>query len=113
MVLEWIGGSRMDSDTQKILAEALLEIKELSSKVDALSAQLSGVTSISGWASPNEAAIALKPDGVQSAGHLKALRLRGAFSDKDVRKKGRRWEYNIEKCRSSLATYFRRQSAAS
>jgi len=99
----------MDSDTLKLLAELLLEVKSLSAKVDSLQRQLAGVEKIEGWASPTDAATALKPDGVQSASHLKALRLRGAFSEsrKEIRKKGKRWEYDVAKCRSALARHFK------
>lgn len=104
----------MDSDIAKMLSEALQQIYELNNKVDQLQQQLSGVNHISGWASPTDAAIALKPDGVMSVSHLRDLRLRGAFSEsrKEIRKAGRRWEYNIEKCRPALASYFRRQAAS-
>ena len=103
----------MDNDALKLLAELLTEVRQLSAKVDQLQQQLAGVNHISGWASPTDAAIALKPDGVMSVSHLRDLRLRGAFSEscKEIRKAGRRWEYNIEKCKPALASYFRRQAA--
>ncbi|GAB4232493.1 MAG: hypothetical protein Kow00121_60630 [Elainellaceae cyanobacterium] len=100
----------MSETVEMLLAELIKEVRILSEKIDKLQLQVHGPAVVQGWASPSDAAIALKPDGVQSAGHLKALRLRGAFSDKDIRKKGRRWEYNIDKCRTALAIYFRRQS---
>lgn len=106
----------MDTDATLLLAEALLELKSLSAKVDSLQQQIAGVV-VDGWVNPTEAAKALKPDGVRSASHLKSLRLDGAFSEvkREIRNISKSekpmWEYHVPRCRSALSVYFRRRSA--
>lgn len=68
----------MDGSVEKLLAQTYLELKALHAKLDQLLGEQPTAT---GWASPDEAAAALKPDGVRDARHLKRLRLEGAFSE--------------------------------
>ncbi len=71
------------------------------------------VTAGDEWATGSVAWVALKAEGVQSAAHLKRLRLEGVFSEPDEIRNvspGQRptWHYNIPKCRNALVAYFRR-----
>ncbi|MFM7425126.1 MAG: hypothetical protein ACKO7W_09075 [Elainella sp.] len=96
---------------EKLLAQVYLELKEIRSRVDLI---LGEQTTATGWAGPDEAATALKQDGVKDARHLQRLRLDGAFSELrgEIRNtsKGNRptWQYHIPKCRTALQRYFKR-----
>jgi hypothetical protein len=68
---------------------------------------------VEGWAIPNEAAVALKNEGVKNAKHLSKLRRDGAFSEsaeeiRNVSKGEDRptWEYHIPSCRKALKRHF-------
>jgi hypothetical protein len=67
---------------------------------------------VEGWATGEDAAEALRNEGVKNHRHLKNLRLDGAFSEgKDIRNVGKgklpRWEYHIPSCRKALARHFK------
>jgi hypothetical protein len=111
-----MGGSRMTQDSEKMLAELLLQVADLTSEVMQLRSGISGTPSHSDdWMGAKEAAKALKNEGVVSRHKLQRLRLAGAFSEqreeiRDTSKgKGRpTWEYNVPKCRQALQRYFRK-----
>lgn len=103
----------MDSD--KIVAEILLQMKVLTSEVAQLRSLVSGSPNFAeGWADPKTAAQALKNEGVKSPKHLQRLRLDGAFSEQkgEIRNvsQGDRptWHYHIPNCRKALQRYFRK-----
>jgi hypothetical protein len=99
-----------------MVAELVLQVAGLKSEISQLSAIVANSPSfIEGWATPRDAAAALRNEGVKSAKHLHRLRLDDAFTDgRDVRNisKGDRptWEYNIPTCRKALRKYFSQRS---
>ncbi|MBD1842126.1 hypothetical protein H6F89_01605 [Cyanobacteria bacterium FACHB-63] len=105
----------MTPDSEKMLAEMYLNQQRMMEEIRALRAQLAGHPAIAdGWMNAADAAIALKPDGVKSAQHLKNLRLDGAFSEfkNAIRNVGKgeilpRWEYHVPSCRKALQRHFR------
>lgn len=105
----------MTQDAEKLLAEALLELKRVSSEVRSLRDLIQGNPSLAeGWADPASAWQALRSEGVKSQKHLQKLWLAGAFSELkgEIRNVSRgdrpTWEYNVPKCRKALASYFRK-----
>jgi hypothetical protein len=96
-----------------MVAELVLQVAALKSEISQLSAIVTNSPSfMEGWASPKDAAVALRNEGVKSCRHLQKLRLDGAFTEgKDVRNvsKGDRptWEYHIPSCRKALGRYFK------
>ncbi|HEY9699689.1 MAG TPA: hypothetical protein V6D10_20680 [Trichocoleus sp.] len=104
----------------KLMAELLLEIKELKSLIKTMSHQSfhqSAPPSDEEWAIGSAAWSAFKAEGVRSASHLKRLRQEGVFSEGrgEIRNvsSGQRptWEYNIPRCKVALKHYFDRLSA--
>jgi hypothetical protein len=70
----------MTPDSEKILAEMYLTQQRMMEEIRALRSQLEGHPAIAdGWMNAADAAIALKAQGIKSAGQLKKLRLDGAF----------------------------------
>ena len=105
----------MSQDFEKLLAEALLELKRLSSEVRCLREQISGNPSFAeGWTDGASAWQPLQAEGVKSQKHLQKLRLAGAFSElkNEIRNVsgGDRptWEYNVPKCRKALQRHFQK-----
>jgi hypothetical protein len=100
-----------------MVAELVLQVAGLKAEISQLSAIVSNSPAfIEGWATPKDAAAALRNEGVKSVKHLHRLRLDSAFTDgKDCRNtsKGERptWEYNIPACRKALRKYFSQRSA--
>jgi hypothetical protein len=109
----------MTQDAEKLLAELALQVGTLTSEVMQLRSLLTNAPNQNeGWAGANEAAEALKSEGVKNALKLQRLRLDGAFSEAkgEIRNvsqgEGRpTWEYNIPKCRQALQRYFRKLRA--
>lgn len=102
----------------KLMAELLLEIKELKSLLKRTLPHQSAMASIDEeWALGSAAWSAFKAEGVRSASHLKRLRQEGVFSEAqgEIRNvsSGQRptWEYNIPRCKVALKRYFDRLSA--
>jgi hypothetical protein len=101
--------------SHQLIAQMVLDLKEVRSKLDRLESLVSGSANfVEGWATSKDAAAALKNEGVKSAKHLGKLRAAGAFDgSKAVRNvsKGNslaRWEYNLPLCRKALQRYFQR-----
>jgi hypothetical protein len=96
-----------------IIAELVLQVAKLTSEISQLRAEVSGSPNfVEGWATPRDAAIALRNEGVKSVKHLHRLRLDDVFTDvRDVRNtsQGDRptWAYNIPNCRKALRKYFK------
>jgi hypothetical protein len=104
----------MTTDSEKLLAEMALDMKALKFEVLQLRNLVSGSPNfVEGWATPNEAAAALRNEGVRNAKHLSKLRLNGAFSEADEEiqnvseSEGRpTWKYHVPSCRKALKRYF-------
>jgi hypothetical protein len=104
----------MTQDAEKLLAEALLELKRLSAEMRWMRSLLEGTPAlVEGWADSATASQSLKPEGIKNQKHLQKLRLAGAFSElrgeiRNVSKGDRpTWEYHIPKCRKALQKHFR------
>lgn len=104
-------------ESEKLLAQLVLQVSSLTTEVIQLRSLVSGSPNFTeGWAPPNDAAIALKNEGVKNARHLQKLRLIGAFSEArgEVRNvsNGDRptWEYHIPSCRRALQRHFKRRA---
>jgi hypothetical protein len=109
----------MTKDSEKILAELVLQVSTLTSEVVQLRAVVSGNPNfVEGWAVARDAAAALKNEGVKNPKHLQRLRLDGAFSEArgEIRNlsKGDRptWEYHTPSCRKALQRHFKKLGAA-
>jgi hypothetical protein len=108
----------MTQDAETLLAELVLRVTSISSELKQLRSLVSGHPNFAeGWASPKDAAIALKNEGVKNQKHLQKLRLDGAFSESkgEIRNvsTGDRptWEYYVPNCRKALQRHFKRRSA--
>ena len=104
----------MTDAAEKLLAEALLELKQVRSELKQIREQIAGSPGfVEGWADPAAAWQALQPEGIKSQKHLQKLRLAGAFSTvkgeiRNVSKGDRpTWEYHIPKCRKALERHFK------
>lgn len=102
-------------DSEKLIAELVLQMKALTSEVAQLRSLVSGSPNFAeGWATSKTAAQALRNEGIKSPKHLQRLRLDGAFSEQkgEIRNvsQGDRptWEYHIPSCRKALQRYFRK-----
>lgn len=106
----------MTQPTEKLLAELLLEVKQLKSAIHQL-LQSPATAPVEQWAIGSEAWQHLRASGIRSANHLKRLRQEGVFSElkgeiRNVSQGDRpTWEYNIPKCQVALKRYFDRLSA--
>ncbi|MFM7425592.1 MAG: hypothetical protein ACKO7W_11465 [Elainella sp.] len=104
------------SDLQKLISELYLQQQQLLAEVAAIKSLVAGTqTQIEGWATPDRAAAALLPDGVENARHLQRLRLDGVFSEAKGEvcnlskgKKRPTWRYHVPKCRTALQRHFKR-----
>lgn len=100
----------MMADAEKLLAELVLQVSDLTSEVIQLRSIVTGSPGFTeGWADPETAATALKNEGVIDAAHLKRLRLAGFFSEakeeiynKSRGKKRATWLYHVPNCRKAL-----------
>jgi hypothetical protein len=99
--------------TDTIIAELVLQVAGLRSEVARLTATVSGSPNfVEGWATPRDAAAALRNEGVKDHRHLQRLRLEDAFTEgRDIRNvsKGDRptWEYHVPSCRKALQRHFK------
>jgi hypothetical protein len=95
-----------------IIAELVLQVAKLTSEISQLRAEVSGSPNfVEGWATPRDAAAALRNEGVKDHRHLQRLRLARVFTEgRDTRNvsKGDRptWEYHIPSCRKALKRHF-------
>jgi hypothetical protein len=102
--------------SDKLLAELLLEVKQLRAEISQLRQQPTHAP-IEQWAIGSEAWQHLRASGIRSPNHLKRLRQEGVFSElkgeiRNVSQGDRpTWEYNIPKCHDALKRYFDRLSA--
>ncbi|MBD2156037.1 hypothetical protein [Leptolyngbya sp. FACHB-16] len=101
------------SDTDRLIAEAVLDLKEVKAELRQLRAMVEGSPRLAeGWMDAAQAWQALKAEGVKSQKHLAKLRQSGAFSltKGEIRNvsAGDRptWQYHIPKCRKALQRYF-------
>jgi hypothetical protein len=97
-----------------VIAELVLQVARLTSEISQLRAEVSGSPNfVEGWATPKDAAAALKNEGVKSDRHLHKLRDDGAFKEgrdcRNVSKGDGRptWEYHVPSCRKALQKYFK------
>jgi hypothetical protein len=99
--------------TDTIIAELVLQVAGLRSDVARLTATVSGSPNfVEGWATPRDAAAALKNAGVKNHRHLQRLRLADVFTEgRDIRNisQGHRptWEYHVPSCRKALQRHFK------
>ncbi len=106
----------MTPPSDKLLAELLLEVKQLKAAINHLLQSPSALPTEQ-WAIGSEAWQHLKASGIRSPNHLKRLRQEGIFSElkgeiRNVSAGDRpTWEYNIPKCHEALKRYFDRLSA--
>ncbi|WNZ46134.1 hypothetical protein Q2T42_30560 [Leptolyngbya boryana CZ1] len=112
---------KVEEGLEKMIAELLLTLKSIKADNLALKDELLALKArfekqpdfCEGWLRPEEAAIALKAEGVRNARYLSELRRNGVFRiDKgEIRNVSRgdrpTWEYNIPKCRKALQRYFK------
>ena len=110
----------MMSDSERLLAEVLLSQKALMAEVRSLRDIVEGRAATNeGWMRSADAAIALKPEGVLSAQHLRKLLNANVFSAQkgEIRNvsPGQRptWEYDIAKCKKALQRHFKNVQSAS
>jgi hypothetical protein len=105
----------MSNLDRKLLAELLLEIKKLNAALDR-QGTIAPVAADQ-WEPGTIAWQKLKAVGVQSANHLKQLRLDGVITWErgEIRNVSRgdrpTWQYNIPKCQQAIQSYFDRQPA--
>jgi hypothetical protein len=96
-----------------LIAQLVLQVAGLKSEISQLRQLVSGSPAfVEGWATPKDAAVALKNEGVKDHRHLQRLRLADVFNEvRDIRNvsKGDRptWEYHIPSCRKALKRYFK------
>jgi hypothetical protein len=97
-----------------VIAELVLQIARLTTEISQLRAEVAKSPNfVEGWASPKDAAAALRNEGVKNCRHLKRLRLADAFSEgRDIRNVSKgaiapRWEYHVPSCRKALQRHFK------
>lgn len=103
----------MTQPSDKLLAELLLEVKQLKAAIGQLLTAKPAPIALDQWAVGSTAAPLLRPAGIRSANHLKRLRQEGVFQEgSEIRNvsQGERptWEYNVPRCDAALKRYFDR-----